>query len=88
MMTIGDIILVVSLSIESTILLLMTSIFLLERKRIVIFLPFIFIGIFFGVVASVGFFAEIAFLDLFFMKMFWVILILWLTINLWRQKWN
>ncbi|MCW8965245.1 MAG: hypothetical protein OQK82_00950 [Candidatus Pacearchaeota archaeon] len=88
MPNLGNILFIATISIGSIILLWETSKIILNKKKITLFLPFIFLGIFFASLASTGFFIEIANADLFPIKIIWITLILFLSINLWRHKWN
>ncbi len=88
MITTGDLILIISLSIESIILLWVVSKTILDKKRILVFAPFIFVGLLFGTIASIGFFSDISRGSLFFIKLIWTALVFWIVVSTWRQKWN
>lgn len=82
------IILSVILTIESIILLLFVSIEMLNKKKIAIFYPFVFIGIIFSIGASISFFSSLDYVSLNFIGIVWFISTLWIIINLQRQKWH
>ena len=88
MLPIIGVILSVFICVISILILWITSSVVLDKKKISNFIPFILFGVFFGFIASMGFPFKFSTLDLFFVKLIWLVIVVYLAVNIRRQKWN
>ena len=75
-------------AITSITLLWFVSQSMLDKKKIIVFLPFVFSGIILAMGASIGFFSSLDSTSLALLRIIWFFTVLWIAINLWRQKWH
>ena len=71
----------------SAAILCMVSKAILKKGKMAVFVPFVLIGVFFSIVASMGFFSGFSYSDLFFVRIIWSILVVYMVINIRRRKW-
>ena len=86
-MIIENIVFSVMVLFGSVILLCAASSAILKKGKIIMFVPFVLIGVFFSAIASMGFFTGFSYSDLFLVRIVWCILVVYMVINIRRRKW-